>query len=271
MTNTDITTCYIGNVVPEKLLLGSEVVWPAQPPGPVYSALPLTFKVISGGTIVWKRYGGASTDSVTIKYSKNDGEWISITSDTGSAAPAISVVPGDKIQFAGDNSRMCNNGTINCFSGTSKYEAYGNVMSLLNSTGFTEVTSFTPSNRQAFKSLFHENEGILSAENLILPVKQLEYYVYEQMFWYCTNLEKGPKILAETMAVGSCSAMFSNCISLKYVYCMATDITASNCTQNWLSSAVNSTGTFVKHPNMTSWERGKDGIPLKWTVIDADI
>ena len=62
--------------------------------------------------------------------------------------------------------------------------------------------------------------------------------------------------------------MFYNCTRLNYIKCLATDISATNCTQGWVSG-VASTGTFVKNPNMTSWTTGVDGIPSGWTVQDA--
>jgi hypothetical protein len=49
---------------------------------------------------------------------------------------------------------------------------------------------------------------------------------------------------------------------------LATDISASRCLTNWVSS-VSSTGTFVKSPEMTSLPTGESGIPSGWTVVDA--
>jgi hypothetical protein len=48
---------------------------------------------------------------------------------------------------------------------------------------------------------------------------------------------------------------------------LATDISASNCLTNWVSG-VASTGTFVKHPDMTSLPSGVSGIPSGWTVVN---
>lgn len=248
---------------------GNSSPTPPVPPEPVYSAMPLTFEIISGGTIGWYRNGGISQNSRTIQYSLNDGEWITITSNTGSSAPSISVATGDKIRFIGDN-KTYNPTTANYFGGTARFRAYGNIMSLISSTGYTELSSFEPVNRQAFSYLFKDNTGIYDAEHLILPVKQLEYEVYSHMFYYCSNLVKGPAILAETMSVRSCEAMFNNCTNLNYIKCLATNISANNCTLSWVMS-VASSGTFVKHLAMNDWPTGQNGIPSGWTVIDADI
>jgi len=61
--------------------------------------------------------------------------------------------------------------------------------------------------------------------------------------------------------------MFYNCANLNYINCLATDISASNCTYNWVSG-VASAGTFIKHPDMNDWTIGVNGIPADWTVED---
>jgi hypothetical protein len=65
--------------------------------------------------------------------------------------------------------------------------------------------------------------------------------------------------------------MFCRCSSLNYIKCLATNISAPSCTDNWVYR-VSSTGTFVKNPNMTDWsqeEYNYNGIPYGWTVQDA--
>lgn len=49
---------------------------------------------------------------------------------------------------------------------------------------------------------------------------------------------------------------------------LATDISASNCLNNWVNG-VSSTGTFVKNAAMTSLPTGASGIPSGWTVQNA--
>jgi hypothetical protein len=61
--------------------------------------------------------------------------------------------------------------------------------------------------------------------------------------------------------------MFNCCSKLNYVKMLATDISASNCLDEWLNG-VSSTGTFVKHPDMASLPTGSSGIPSGWTVED---
>jgi hypothetical protein len=63
--------------------------------------------------------------------------------------------------------------------------------------------------------------------------------------------------------------MFRNCTNLDYIKCLATDMTATDCTYNWVNG-VSSTGTFIKHPDST-WTAGIKGIPSGWEVVDAEI
>ena len=109
-----------------------------------WSRVPLTFDIISAGTIMWQASNTALTK--TISYSKDNGAtWIDITSATGSSAPSISVQAGDKVIFKGDSATYASNTVrYNTFSGSSAYfNAYGNIMSLINSTGFTTATTFS--------------------------------------------------------------------------------------------------------------------------------
>jgi hypothetical protein len=62
--------------------------------------------------------------------------------------------------------------------------------------------------------------------------------------------------------------MFDGCTKLNAVTCLATDISASYCTQLWLKG-VAATGTFTKAATMNDWPSGALGIPRGWTVQDA--
>ena len=85
------------------------------------------------------------------------------------------------------------------------------------------------------------------------------------MFQGCTSLINAPELTAETLAEGCYAYMFADCSNIKHIKMLATDISAQNCLQGWVSG-VASTGTFVKHPSMTTLPRGDNGIPTGWTV-----
>jgi hypothetical protein len=60
--------------------------------------------------------------------------------------------------------------------------------------------------------------------------------------------------------------MFSTCTSLRYVKCLATNISATNCTEEWMTRVSTTGGVFVKAASMADWTRGISGIPTGWTV-----
>jgi hypothetical protein len=70
-----------------------------------------------------------------------------------------------------------------------------------------------------------------------------------------------------TLAENCYNQMFFGCTGLNSITCLATDISAENCTYDWVEG-VSSTGTFAKAAGVT-WPTGVDGIPENWTVVDA--
>ena len=110
-----------------------------------------------------------------------------------------------------------------------------------------------------------------------LPSTSMAYWCYNKMFEYCTSLTTAPVLPATTLAQGCYIWMFFGCSNLNYVKCLATDISADNCTLNWLTN-VSPTGTFVKAAGMEDWEIGVNpddgeyyGIPEGWNVENIDV
>lgn len=100
----------------------------------------------------------------------------------------------------------------------------------------------------------------------ILPATELAKGCYRGMFSGCSELATAPELIATELAKGCYEHMFGNCAKLNYVKCLATDIRAEDCINDWLSG-VSHTGTFVKSAEMNDWTRGPSGIPYGWTVI----
>lgn len=233
------------------------------PPTPTgYTDMPLTFEITKAGNLKWYTQNGSYTK--TIEYKKNDGEWTHITSSN--AGTLIPVEVGDIVQLRGDNAQYApQDGRCSCWCGTTaNYKMYGNIMSLIDSTGFTSLSSFTADN--VFMNFFNSG-GCIDAENLILPATALTYQCYQGMLAQSANLQVGPLLPVETL-VGRCYAyMFYHSYQINNIRCLATNISASQCLQEWVNGAPSS-GTFYKNPNMSSWGSGSSGIPSNWTVLD---
>lgn len=87
------------------------------------------------------------------------------------------------------------------------------------------------------------------------------------MFHSCSSLAQAPNLPAATLVNKCYQSMFYGCSSLNEVTCLATDISATDCTASWLNG-VASIGTFHKASGMNNWPAGVSGIPSGWTVFE---
>jgi hypothetical protein len=240
---------------------------------------PLTMEALTDGTIV------VNNPQEGMQYSKNGGDKTAVTSD------AISVSAGDKVQFYG-NGTAYYSGTSDYTSiayGTAEVKVYGNIMSLVDETGYADATTLPAIN--TFGCLFLGNDKLKDASSLLLPATKLKSYCYQGMFDGCTSLTTAPALPAETLAEGCYYGMFHGCTSLttapalpakwlaercyngmflgctklSAVTCLAINISARDCTTNWLLG-VSQNGTFTT-PSSTRWSTGADGIPRDWTRV----
>ena len=176
-----------------------------------FSMEPLTFNILSAGTINWEAQDKSTKKS--IYYKLNDNEWTYIASNTGSSAPTITVNSGDKLQFRGNNEQYATNSIkYNSFGGSASFEVEGNIMSLIYGDDFKN--NLTISSGYTFCGLFRDCTKLVSAENLILPATTLADSCYADMFQGCTSLTTAPELPANTLANGCYNGMFYKCTSL---------------------------------------------------------
>ena len=296
--------------------------------------VPLTLCAIAAGNIT------VTDPKDGMQYSKNRGTKTDVT------ASAISVSAGDIIQFYGKGTSITSYyGTrIQC---SADCYIYGNIMSLVDETGFATNTTLTE--KDCFRSLFNSNTHLKnhSDKALVLPAMTLASKCYQEMFYGCTSLTTAPALPATTLAefcyqsmFHECSGlttapvlpattlastcydkmfygcanlttppalpattlanncyqgmfqhcaklsaapvlpattlanncyqgMFQNCDHLNYLICLATNVSGSIYTQNWLKDVAGS-GTFVRAAG-ASWgsDSGVNGIPTGWTTVEA--
>lgn len=89
---------------------------------------------------------------------------------------------------------------------------------------------------------------------------------YLGLFMSCKSLIKAPDLVATVLSKSCYMTMFHGCTNLKYIKCNATDISATNCTSDWVRG-VASKGDFYA-PTSTNWTSGISGIPQGWTRHD---
>ena len=102
-----------------------------------------------------------------------------------------------------------------------------------------------------------------------LPATTLVSSCYQGMFNGCTSLTTAPELPPTTLANYCYYYMLYGCSNLNYIKCLATDISATDCTTNWVNG-VSPTGTFIKAID-SNWSTGSSGIPSGWEVIEEDI
>ena len=118
---------------------------------------------------------------------------------------------------------------------------------------------------QCYNSMFYRCSNLTTAPSL--PATTLAQRCYSYMFEFCTSLITAPELPATTLARFCYQSMFFGCRQLSSITCLATNISALQCTINWVND-VASSGTFTKAASMSNWSRGTDGIPNGWTVQD---
>ena len=113
-----------------------------------------------------------------------------------------------------------------------------------------------------------QNCTSLTTAPSILPATTLADNCYHSMFAGCTSLTTAPELPATTLTEHCYRGMFTNCVNLIYIKCLATNISATNCTNGWMT-AIHTSGTFVKAASMNDWTEGINGIPSGWIVQNA--
>lgn len=135
-------------------------------------------------------------------------------------------------------------------------------------TSLTTAPSILPATTLAehcYASMFEQCHSLTTAPEL--PATRLASHCYMRMFSQCSGLTVAPVLSAATLVERCYYHMFNNCRSLSSLTCLATNISAYECTRDWVVN-VSSSGTFKKASSMTSWTRDGDGIPSGWTVLD---
>ena len=262
---------------------GPSVLPPPQPT----PTTPLTLEAAEAGAVV--TFDNKAAGPVTYKVNGGTAQTIA----SGATGTITLSAIGDKVEFFGDNKAYATNDSNYSHIACDKdCYVYGNIMSLIKSEGFEKATALEKG--YTFACFFTNNTHIKNKNgaSLLLPATTLAGFCYSEMFSgcasltaapdlpattlaedcygsmfsLCTSLTAAPELKATTLANFCYSLMFLGCTKLSSVTCLATDISASNCTSGWLSG-VAANGTFTKAAGMTGWPTsGASGIPANWTV-----
>lgn len=164
----------------------------------------LTFKVLQSGSFSIADFQGGIGNPAY--YSTDGGStWTAYTG--GSTA----VFPVDtQLLWKASGIRPSTTYGLGNFTCTGKYEAFGNIMSLVNGDNFRGTTTIS---QYQFAKMFSGDSStglgsLVSAENLILPATQLQYNCYWNMFRNNYSFTKAPKLPALNLAERCYIGMF---------------------------------------------------------------
>ena len=118
-----------------------------------------------------------------------------------------------------------------------------------------------------YANMFNKCRMLSFVDNIELSADEIGDSACLQMFYLCPRIGISPVLKIKTLGNNCYKNMFNGCTDLNYIKCLATDISATDCTYDWVSG-VSATGTFVKSANMSGWTTGVSGIPAGWTVED---
>lgn len=179
-------------------------------------------------TVSIRKANNEFAPTISLETSDDGATWTTL-GDTSTTALNITIPVGGKKYLRSISGNAWGNvANGNTFSSTGRFGAHGNIMKLL---GYDALKG-----------------------------RDCEF-----MFENCSNLTTAPELPATTLAEKSYRYMFSGCTLLNEIKCNATDISATDCTEEWLDG-VASSGTFYKNANMSSWTTGISGIPSNWTT-----
>lgn len=248
---------------------------------------PLTFEALKDGVVTIDNPLG-----LTLQYSLNGYSKMTVNSST----IEMYISEGDRLALYGNNAAYASSSGLPTVIGCSvECYLYGNVMSLINSSSFSTLKTF--SSTFALSKLFSHNTNIRNhpTKQLVLPATNLSASCYQQMFEGCTGLATAPELPATSLAYRCYAGMFSGCTSLtstpelsstslaeecyadmfsgccrlSVVTCMATGLSSTYSPQ-WLSD-VNACGTFIKNPGYAGvFERSESGVPAGWKLVNKD-
>ena len=256
--------------------------YPTPGPEPAYASdleRPLTLKALEDGKIIVTFNGGlVLTDD--IHYTVNYSAERTIPKNTVGSYDII-LKTGGVVEFYSTNKSLSDfggaavRGFTRAMDTSAKYinikpsmktEIYGNVMSLVKGKdNFANADAIEANN--AFYGLFAGAEKLVNSteRKLVLPATTLKEGCYQDMFNGCKGIEKAPELPAPALVKDCYKEMFYDCSKLNHVACLAKDISAENCTKDWLGKAgTEATGEKVLETLVDMTPNSDDGVPEAW-------
>ena len=176
---------------------------------------PLTFEAMENCTIEFDNNAEGSLHYII--EGGETGEFHSWYDENWTENESITLTAGQKVSFYGDNETYGYvEGTPqgSTFSISGDCYVYGNIMSLISSTNYTDLKVLT--GEGSFTYLFNSCSHLKSHpdKQLLLPATTLTGDCYYGMFLDCSGLTKAPDLPATTVEGNCYEYMFAHCTGL---------------------------------------------------------
>ena len=240
---------------------------------------PLTFVALEDGKITISFNNGIML-SEDIIYTINAGYDKIIPKNTQGSYDIV-VKKNDFVQLFSENDALSSGitagarGTTRAVADGAKYinikpamktEIYGNVMSMLEGEFFDDDCEIDAD--FALYGLFAGAEKLVNNpfRHIELPAYELRDGCYQAMFYGCKGLQRAPDLPAGAVTGFCYKEMFAGCSKLSYLKCLADDISADDCTKDWLTGAgTEATDGKTLATTFPFPENSNDGVPAGWT------
>ena len=200
-----------------------------------------------------------------VEYSTDKVNWTTLTFNP-STPQSVIINTGEKLYLRNDTGVFnYYNGTANTYNTNINVSRSniigGNINTLLDYKNPDTV----PLSHSCFFGLFRDNIATTDVSGLKFGNKTLTTGCYREMFNNCPKLTNAPELPSTTLANSCYKNIFYMCKNLNSITVYADDISATNCTTDWLYG-VSSTGTF-RNLGSATYPTGASGIPTGWTEV----
>ena len=222
----------------------------------------LTFKALESGTFTFTIENTLTTDYFqNISYSLDMGQtWTTVNNTNvtvGVNPTTISVTTptvqaGDYVLWKGTGigtGREMYNNTCGTFSSTCRFDAGGNVLSLVYGDDFESYATLPEGDgKNNMEGLFNSCTTLVNAKDIELPSILVNDYFFYNMFNGCTSLVTPPKLPATTLTEYCYENMFKNCTSLE----AAPELPATTLTERCYYSMFQKCTSLVEAPILSA-------------------
>lgn len=209
--DNSIDNILVGTTQVERVYLGTDIVWEHSQPA---IKKHLTFTALESGTFNFQINVNTNQYSY-VEYSLDNGHTWTRTDNVDNQAVDVTtptIQAGAKVLWRGSGNRTCATSstyTASVFTSTCRFNASGNIMSLLYPSDYE---SRTTAPEACFRELFKNCTTIVTAPEL--PALYIGQNAYNGLFKDCTALTTSPELPFTTVDYAGCYHMFYGCTSL---------------------------------------------------------